>query len=63
MVSYTTSSFGDITLHVNSMRVWQLGGATVGYAPGNPGVPLSDYSRQVLGTFGPAPGASPWSRS
>lgn len=58
MVSYTRwSSFGDVTLHVNSTRVWQSGGATVGYGAGKPGVSLPDYAQQVLGTLGPGPGA------
>lgn len=58
MVSETNNSNrGAVTLHVNSTHVWQLGGASVGYGPGNPGMPLTDYSRQVLGTLGRGPGA------
>jgi hypothetical protein len=37
--------------------VWQLGGATVGYGPGKPGLSLADYSSQVVGTLGRGPGA------
>jgi hypothetical protein len=58
MTSQTqSSSLGAITTHINSTRVWQLGGATVGYGPGNPGIALPDYVSQVLGTLGPGPGA------
>ena len=57
MVSETNSSLGAITTHVNSTHVWQLGGATVGYGPGKPGLPLADYSSQVVGTLGRGPGA------
>jgi hypothetical protein len=57
MVSETNSSLGAITTHVNSTRVWQLGGATVGYGPGKPGLSLADYSSQVIGTLGRGPGA------
>ena len=52
-----SSSLGAITTHLNSTHVWQLGGATVGYGPGNPGIPLPSYAGQVLGTLGPGPGA------
>jgi len=52
-----SSSLGAITTHVNSTHVWQLGGATVGYGTGNPGIPLPSYVSQVLGTLGPGPGA------
>jgi hypothetical protein len=51
------SSLGLITTHINSTHVWQLGGATVGYGAGNPGILITDYSRQVLGTIGQGPGA------
>ena len=58
MVSETNSpSLGAIATHVNSTHVWQLGGATVGYGPGTPGVSLTDYSSQVVGTLGRGPGA------
>jgi hypothetical protein len=58
MVSETNNpSLGAITLHVNSTHVWQLGGASVGYGPGTPGMSLTDYSQQVLGTLGRGPGA------
>jgi hypothetical protein len=58
MVAETNSpSLGAITTHVNSMHVWQLGGATVGYGPGTPGLPLADYSSQVVRTLGRGPGA------
>jgi hypothetical protein len=58
MVSETTNpGLGAVTLHVNSTHVWQLGGASVGYGPGNPGMPLTEYSQQVLGTLGRGPGA------
>jgi hypothetical protein len=58
MVSETNSpSLGAITTHVNSTHVWQLGGATVGYGPGTPGLSLADYSSQVVGTLGRGPGA------
>jgi hypothetical protein len=58
MVAETNSpSLGAITTHVNSTHVWQLGGATVGYGPGNPGLSLADYSSQVVGTLGRGPGA------
>jgi hypothetical protein len=58
MVAETNSpSLGAITTHVNSTHVWQLGGATVGYGPDNPGMPLTEYSQQVLGTLGRGPGA------
>jgi hypothetical protein len=58
MVSETNSpSLGAITTHVNATHVWQLGGATVGYGPGTPGVSLADYSSQVVGTLGRGPGA------
>jgi hypothetical protein len=57
MVSETNSpSLGAITTHVNSTHVWQLGGATVGYEPGTPGLSLADYSSQVVGTLGRGPG-------
>jgi hypothetical protein len=52
-----SSSLGAITTHLNSTTVWQLGGATVGYSTGNPGIPLPNYVAQVLGTLGPGPGA------
>jgi hypothetical protein len=52
-----SSSLGAITTHLNSTRVWQLGGASVGYGAGNPGIALPDYVSQVLGTLGPGPGA------
>jgi hypothetical protein len=52
-----SSSLGAITTHLNSTRVWQLGGATVGYGAGNPGLALPSYVSQVLGTLGPGPGA------
>ncbi|MGH9287069.1 MAG: hypothetical protein ACRD0V_02025 [Acidimicrobiales bacterium] len=42
---------------MNSTHVWQLGGATVGYGPGTPGLSLADYSSQVVGTLGRGPGA------
>lgn len=48
---------GAITTHVNSTHVWQQGGATVGYGPGTPGLSLTDYSSQVVGTVGRGPGA------
>jgi hypothetical protein len=51
------SSLGAITTHINSTHVWQLGGATVGYSPGNPGILITDYASQVLGTIGRGPGA------
>ena len=51
------SSLGAITTHINSTHVWQQGGATVGYAPGNPGILITDYASQVLGTIGRGPGA------
>jgi hypothetical protein len=51
------STLGLISTHINSTHVWQLGGATVGYGPGNPGILITDYSRQVLGTIGQGPGA------
>jgi hypothetical protein len=58
MVAETTSpNLGAITTHVNSTHVWQLGGATVGYGPGTPGLSLADYSSQVVGTLGRGPGA------
>jgi hypothetical protein len=58
MVAETNSpSLGAITTHVNSTHVWQLGGATVGYGPGTPGLSLADYSGQVVGTLGRGPGA------
>ena len=57
MVSETNSGLGAITTHVNSTHVWQLGGATVGYGPGTPGLSLADYSSQVVGTLGRGPGA------
>jgi hypothetical protein len=58
MVSETNSpNLGAITTHVNATHVWQLGGATVGYGPGTPGVSLADYSGQVVGTLGRGPGA------
>src|SRR5262249_22478527 len=58
MVSQTQASgLGAITTHINSTHVWQLGGATVGYGPGDPGILITDYSRQVLGTIGRGPGA------
>jgi hypothetical protein len=58
MVARSTSpAYGLVTLHVNSTHVWQLGAATVGYGPGTPGILLSDYSRQVLGSIGRGPGA------
>ena len=57
MVSETNSRLGAITTHVNSTHVWQLGGATVGYGPGKPGLSLADYSSQVVGTLGRGPGA------
>lgn len=58
MVSESETPFGHVTLHVNATHVWQRGGATVGYeAAGAPGVPITSYSRQVLGTLGPGPGA------
>ena len=58
MVAETNSpSLGAITTHVNSTHVWQLGGATVGYGPGTPGLSLADYSSQVVGTLGRGPGA------
>jgi hypothetical protein len=57
MVSETRSGLGAITTHVNSTHVWQLGGATVGYGPGTPGLSLADYSGQVVGTLGRGPGA------
>jgi hypothetical protein len=57
MVSETNSGLGAITTHVNSTHVWQLGGATVGYGPGKPGLSLADYSGQVVGTLGRGPGA------
>lgn len=53
----TTGSFAGVTTHVNETHVWQLGAATVGYGPGNPGMLLTDYARQVIGTLGPGPGA------
>jgi hypothetical protein len=57
MVAETNSGLGAITTHVNSTHVWQLGGATVGYGPGTPGLSLADYSGQVVGTLGRGPGA------
>jgi hypothetical protein len=51
------SSLGAITTHINSTHVWQKGGATVGYGPGSPGIPIPDYANQVLGTIGRGPGA------
>lgn len=58
MVSSTRSSaFGMTELHVNSTQAWQLGAATAGYGPGNPGVPLDVYAHQVIGSLGPGPGA------
>ena len=58
MVSETNSpNLGAITTHVNATHVWQLGGATVGYGPGTPGVSLTDYAGQVFGTLGRGPGA------
>jgi hypothetical protein len=57
MMSETNSGLGAITTHVNSTHVWQLGGATVGYGPGKPGLSLADYSGQVVGTIGRGPGA------
>src|SRR4030095_12801327 len=51
------ASLGAITTHINSTHVWQLGGATVGYSPGNPGILITDYASQVLGTIGRGPGA------
>jgi hypothetical protein len=53
----TSSAFGNVTLHVNATHAWQLGAATAGYGPGAPGVPLFDYSRQVVGSIGRGPGA------
>jgi hypothetical protein len=50
-------NLGPVTVHVNSTHVWQLGGAGVGYGPGNPGVPLIEYAQLVLGTLGRGPGA------
>jgi hypothetical protein len=58
MVSETNNpNLGPVTLYVNSTHVWQLGAATVSYEPGNPGMPLTDYAQQVLGTLGRGPGA------
>jgi hypothetical protein len=58
MVSETSNpNLGAVTMHVNSTHVWQQGGASVGYGPGNPGMPLTAYSQQVLGTLGRGPGA------
>jgi hypothetical protein len=57
MVAETNSGLGAITTHVNSTHVWQLGGATSGYGPGNPGLSLADYSGLVVGTLGRGPGA------
>jgi hypothetical protein len=58
MTSQTQASgLGAITTHINSTHVWQLGGATVGYGPGNPGILITAYSQQVLGTIGRGPGA------
>jgi hypothetical protein len=58
MMSQTQASgLGAITTHINSTRVWQLGGATVGYGAGNPGILITDYTRQVVGTIGRGPGA------
>src|SRR3954454_1008984 len=58
MTSQTQSStLGPITTHINSTHVWQLGGATVGYGAGDPGILLTYYSPQVLATLGRGPGA------
>jgi hypothetical protein len=57
MVAETNSGLGAITTHVKSTHVWQLGGATVGYGPGTPGLSLAEYSAQVVGTLGRGPGA------
>jgi hypothetical protein len=46
-----------ITSHFTATSVWQQGGATVGYANGNSGIPFAAYAQQVIGTLGPAPGA------